>query len=131
MLTRSITRRWLHFRPATTGCSSKGSGTAPTWPIRSTVWCACSTTRSRRSTRCRSAVSEVAVTSAERRVFALLVGIDAYLPPIPSLWGCRNDIAALEQYLRARVGAGLELRTLYDADATRDAVTAGFREHLG
>jgi hypothetical protein len=66
-----------------------------------------------------------------RRVFALLVGIDAYLPPISRLWGCRNDMAALEQYLRARVGADLELRTLYDEEATRDAVAAGFRDHLG
>ncbi len=66
-----------------------------------------------------------------RRVFALLVGIDAYLPPINRLWGCRNDIAALEQYLEARVGADLELRTLYDEEATRDAVAAGFRDHLG
>ncbi len=65
-----------------------------------------------------------------RRVYALLVGIDAYLPPINPLWGCRNDIAALEQYLRARVGAELALRTLYDDEATRDAVIAGFRDHL-
>jgi Caspase domain len=65
-----------------------------------------------------------------RRVFALLVGIDAYLPPINPLWGCRNDIAALEQYLRARVGDELVLRTLYDEEATRDAVVAGFRDHL-
>jgi hypothetical protein len=83
------------------------------------------------STRSRSPVSDGATTAADRRVFALLVGIDAYLPPIPRLWGCRNDIAALEQYLGARVGVGLELRTLYDEEATRDAVTAGFREHLG
>jgi hypothetical protein len=66
-----------------------------------------------------------------RRVFALLVGIDAYLPPINRLWGCRNDISALEQYLRARVGDDLALCTLYDEEATRDAVAAGFRDHLG
>jgi Caspase domain len=65
-----------------------------------------------------------------RRVYALLVGIDAYLPPINPLWGCRNDIAALEQYLRARVGTDLALRTLYDDEATRDAVVDGFRDHL-
>jgi hypothetical protein len=68
---------------------------------------------------------------APRRVFALLVGIDAYLPPINPLWGCRKDIAAVEQYLRARVGTALELRTLCDADATRDNLVAAFREHLG
>jgi hypothetical protein len=67
---------------------------------------------------------------ARRRVYALLVGIDAYLPPVNPLWGCRNDMAALEQYLRARVGGELALRTLYDGEATRDAVIAGFRDHL-
>jgi hypothetical protein len=66
-----------------------------------------------------------------RRVYALLVGIDAYLPPVNPLWGCRNDIAALEQYLRARVGTELALRTLCDDEATRDAVVDGFRDHLG
>jgi Caspase domain len=70
------------------------------------------------------------VPPTSRRVFALLVGIDAYLPPISPLWGCRNDVAAVEQYLQARVGTGLELRTLYDSDATRDALVAAFREHL-
>ncbi len=66
-----------------------------------------------------------------RRVFALLVGIDAYRPPINPLWGCRNDIAALEQYLHARVGDELVLRTLYDEEATRDALVGAFRDHLG
>ncbi|MDQ3738650.1 MAG: caspase family protein [Actinomycetota bacterium] len=64
-------------------------------------------------------------------LYALLVGIDAYLPPINALYGCRNDMAALEQYLKGRVEGGLELRTLYDAEATRDRVVAAFREHLG
>ena len=31
--------------------------------------------------------------------YALLVGIDAYEPPINPLYGCRNDIAALAAYL--------------------------------
>jgi hypothetical protein len=66
-----------------------------------------------------------------RRVFALLVGIDAYRPPINPLWGCRNDIGAVEQYLQGRVGDELVLRTLYDEEATRDALVAAFRDHLG
>ncbi len=76
-------------------------------------------------------MSEPGAGAAPRRVFALLVGIDAYLPPINPLWGCRKDIGAIEQYLRARVGAGLDVRTLYDSDATRDGFVAAFREHLG
>ena len=57
--------------------------------------------------------------------YALLVGIDAYLPPLTPLYGCRNDIAALETYLRARADGDLDLRMLLDADATRDTVIAG------
>jgi hypothetical protein len=63
--------------------------------------------------------------------YALLVGIDAYLPPLTPLYGCRNDIAALETYLRARTAGALELQVLLDADATRETVVAGFRDHLG
>src|SRR5262245_31079354 len=66
-----------------------------------------------------------------RRVFALLVGIDAYRPPINPLWGSRNDTRALEQYLKVRVGDELTVRTLYDEEATRDALVAAFRDHLG
>jgi hypothetical protein len=63
--------------------------------------------------------------------YALLVGIDAYLPPLTPLYGCRNDIAALETYLRARAAGSLEVCTLLDGDATRDTLVAGFRDHLG
>ena len=63
--------------------------------------------------------------------FALLVAIDRYLPPVNALYGCRNDSLALEQYLRARAGDSLALRTLHDAEATRAAVIDAFRSHLG
>jgi hypothetical protein len=62
--------------------------------------------------------------------YALLVGIDAYVPPLTPLYGCRNDIAALETYLRARADGELDLQVLLDAEATRDTVVAGFRQHL-
>ncbi|MET0459154.1 MAG: caspase family protein, partial [Ilumatobacteraceae bacterium] len=58
-------------------------------------------------------------------------GIDAYRPPVPRLDGCRNDIDALAAYLVARSGTEPALRTLVDAEATRDAVIGAFREHLG
>jgi hypothetical protein len=70
---------------------------------------------------------------ARRNVYALLVGIDAYPAPVPALSGCRNDIEAIEALLTARVsgsGHALHVRTLVDEDATREAVIAGFREHL-
>ncbi len=63
--------------------------------------------------------------------YALLVGIDAYVAPMPPLLGCVNDVRSLADVLRARTDGPLDLRLLLDADATRDAVVAGFREHLG
>ncbi|MDQ3468921.1 MAG: caspase family protein [Actinomycetota bacterium] len=63
--------------------------------------------------------------------FALLVGIDRYLPPINALYGCVNDSVALERYLQARSGDALKTVVLRDADATRAAVVDAFRAHLG
>ncbi len=63
-------------------------------------------------------------------MYALLVAIDEYEPPLTPLHGCRNDIAALELYLGARA-TDTQLRTLIDREATKDAVVAAFREHLG
>lgn len=68
------------------------------------------------------------------KLYALLVGIDDYPAPIPKLKGCLNDVAAMETLLRARVADGKftspELRLLRNAEATRDAIITGFREHL-
>ena len=58
------------------------------------------------------------------RLYALLVGIDAYPPPIPPLSGCVNDVTAFAEVLRDRVGEdALDLVVLTDAEATRAAVT--------
>jgi hypothetical protein len=66
------------------------------------------------------------------RLYALLVGIDSYPPPVPQLQGCVNDVLVFADVLRQRVGDdALELLTLTDAEATRDAVTRHFTEHLG
>jgi len=72
--------------------------------------------------------------TSNKNVYALLVGIDRYPPPTPSLNGCRNDIAAIEQLLTARVNADgdtLHVLPLLDEQATRSAVIGGFRNHLG
>ncbi|MEZ5218227.1 MAG: caspase family protein [Ilumatobacteraceae bacterium] len=66
-----------------------------------------------------------------KKVHALLVGIDAYAEPVRPLGGCRNDVRYLEEYLRARLGDALVLRTLVDERATRAAVIDSFRSHLG
>ena len=66
-------------------------------------------------------------------LYALLVGIDGYLVPQP-LNGCVADVRDYEEFLRGRIdheAYHLHLRTLIDADATRTAVLAGLREHLG
>jgi Caspase domain len=68
-----------------------------------------------------------------RTLYALLVGIDRYRPPVPPLNGCVNDIEAVATLLQ-ELGAGgefaLELRVLKDAEATRAGIIDGFRGHL-
>ncbi|HEU0300837.1 MAG TPA: caspase family protein, partial [Longimicrobium sp.] len=71
-------------------------------------------------------------------VYALLVAIDDYPPPVSRLRGCVNDAEAMAQYLEARVNAGgrsreevLKIERLLDRDATRQAVIEAFRAHLG
>lgn len=66
------------------------------------------------------------------RLFALLVGIDAYPAPVPPLRGCVNDVTAFADVLRGRVGEpSLDLVVLTDDGATRGAVTGAIRDHLG
>lgn len=64
-------------------------------------------------------------------VYALLVGIDAYRPPVTPLAGCRADVDAFAAILRARHADRLVLRTLVDEEATRAGVVAAVRTHLG
>ena len=67
----------------------------------------------------------------QRTVRGLLVGIDRYVSPVPKLSGCVNDVRSFESYLNAQA-AGTEacILTLCNEHATRDAIIAGFREHL-
>ncbi len=68
-----------------------------------------------------------------RNIYALLVGIDEYVNPIPPLNGCVNDITAVKEYLQGRVatdGYHLNVRTLLNAEATRQAIIDGFQQHL-
>jgi len=64
-------------------------------------------------------------------VYALVVGIDAYRATRP-LRGCRNDATAAVAYLRSRFdGERLHILDLYDEQATRQAIVAALRDHLG
>jgi hypothetical protein len=65
-------------------------------------------------------------------LYALLVAINAYPPPIDSLDGCLNDVDSVEAMLRDRFDAeSLHLLRLQDSAATRQAVIDSFRSHLG
>jgi hypothetical protein len=70
-----------------------------------------------------------------RTIYGLLIGIDDYPRPIPSLRGCVNDIEAFAAYLSDRVakdkGVALDLMLLKSVEATREAVVDGFKTHLG
>lgn len=62
-------------------------------------------------------------------VYALLVGIDRYASPLaPDLAGCGNDVVDVLAMLGPD---SVDALTLRDEQATRDAVVAGLRSHLG
>ncbi|WP_315785198.1 caspase family protein [Fischerella sp. JS2] len=68
-----------------------------------------------------------------RNIYALLIGIDEYISPVPPLKGCVNDIMAVKEYLQKRVsedGYQLHLRAILNQNATRQAIIDGFRQHL-
>lgn len=68
-----------------------------------------------------------------RNIYALLVGIDRYPPPVSPLKGSVNDVLAVAGYLRERVtqdGYNLHIQMLVERQATRQAIIDGFREHL-
>lgn len=70
-----------------------------------------------------------------KTVYALLIGIDKYASKnIPTLHGCKNDIAAISQWLEGRVKSKafkLKPRVLLDKEATYANIVKGFQEHLG
>ncbi|MCU0549451.1 MAG: caspase family protein [Leptolyngbya sp. Prado105] len=65
-------------------------------------------------------------------IYALLVGIDEYLAPVPVLKGCVNDVIAIQAYLEGRVESSdhLHIQTLFNQKATYKAIVNGFRSHL-
>ncbi len=66
-------------------------------------------------------------------IYALLVGIDRYIPPIPTLQGCENDINAIEAYLQSQITGEWTLqphKRLINESATRQAIINGFQQYL-
>ncbi len=69
-----------------------------------------------------------------RQCYALLVGIDKYLSPVPALDGCVNDMRAMRDYLKRhmqRAGIPLHLVVLENERATRLNIVEKFENHLG
>ncbi len=62
-------------------------------------------------------------------IYGLFVGIDAYRSPVPPLFGCRNDVEALSALISRRA-PDAHLKTLVDANATRQAIIDAFGSHL-
>ena len=65
-----------------------------------------------------------------RNLYALLVGINEYSQK--PLEGCVNDIKAIKEYLEQQLSDSyqLQIKTLFNEEATRDGIIKGFREHL-
>jgi hypothetical protein len=66
------------------------------------------------------------------RVYALLVGINAYPPEVGKLAGCLNDVDHFHAYLSGNFDkTNLAVEVLKDRDATRENIIRQFRAHLG
>lgn len=70
------------------------------------------------------------VTPASGKVFALLVGINAYAK-VRQLHGCLHDVQQVENYLKNRTPFDCRIEKLPDEQATRANLFRLFEEHLG
>ena len=64
------------------------------------------------------------------KLYALLVGIDAYPPGVKPLRGCVNDVGRYKRFLERHYADTVDIKALTDAAASRAAVIDGFRSHL-
>jgi uncharacterized caspase-like protein len=65
-------------------------------------------------------------------VYALVVGIDEYPDPQHRLAGCVNDAQAVASFLQSQVPAQhLSLKTMLNAEVSRQGLIDAFRQHLG
>ncbi len=70
---------------------------------------------------------------SQRKLFALLVGIDKYAPPVPALEGCVNDMHSVRDYLISRESPSsfsLDMQVLENESATRLNIVRQFENHL-
>ena len=67
-----------------------------------------------------------------KTIYALLVGIDNYPPPVPKLGGAVKDVKKIKDYLEKNFGdRPLHIQTLLEKEATRENFLNGFKNHLG
>jgi hypothetical protein len=70
--------------------------------------------------------------TSTNRIYALLVGINAYSPSVGRLQGCLNDLDNLRDWLVSTYGPQrLAIECLKDGEATRANLIRLFRTHLG
>lgn len=74
-------------------------------------------------------ILEVNSTSAKKKVFALLVGINEY-QEVGKLSGCLNDVRAVKKYLVNSPDFDVQVEELTDQAATRKGIAAGFQNFL-
>ncbi len=70
--------------------------------------------------------------SPRSQLYALLVGINNYQPPIPALRGCLNDLQKVVSYLEKESrDFEVQIQTLIDGQATKDNIVNAFTTHFG
>lgn len=67
------------------------------------------------------------------KLYALLVGIDAYRYPVKALNGCVNDVLNFEKYLNTAEAKNydLKIKVLSNEQATKANIVNAFAQHLG
>jgi hypothetical protein len=64
-------------------------------------------------------------------LYALLVGIDNYRPPVGALSGCVNDLKRMQAYLESQSeNFKVNVHTLVNEEAEKQAIVDGFQNHL-
>lgn len=67
-----------------------------------------------------------------KTIYALLVGIDNYLPPVPKLSGAKSDVEKIKSFLEKNFNdRPLHIKTLLEEEATYTNFIHTFRNHLG
>jgi hypothetical protein len=65
------------------------------------------------------------------QLYALLVAINDYQPPVPALRGCVNDLEKVALYLeKESINFDVHIKKLVNAEATKDGIVSTFTKHF-